>query len=396
MALPIADPQPRRFILRAAVASLALALAGCQTLVPKGAPPPTGPTTTTPTKPTGPGAGLPEDAERNRVAVLVPMTGPNAAVGQSIANAANLAILDTGGAKVRITVYDTATGAAAAANRALAEGNKLFLGPLLSEDVAQVAPAARAANVPVVSFSNDTTVAGNGVFVMGFDPNQSIHRVVAYAQSKGLTRFAALIPSGVYGRRASNAMLKAAQDAGANVVAMESYDRSAASLTNAIKKLGGPGAYDALLIADGGRISIQAAPLIRKQAGPGPRLLGTELWNTEAGLTASPALHGAWFASVSDTMYGQLANKYRARFGRAPYRLSSLGYDAVLLTVRIAGDWKVGSNFPAGKLDDKGGFAGVDGAFRFGKDGVAERSLEVQQVGAAGFTTIAPAPRGFE
>ena len=77
--------------------------------------------------------------------MLVPLSGANAGVGQSIANAANLALLDTGGERIRITVYDTARGAAAAANEALAEGNGLFLGPLLAEDVEAVAPIARRA-----------------------------------------------------------------------------------------------------------------------------------------------------------------------------------------------------------------------------------------------------------
>jgi hypothetical protein len=94
-------------------------------------------------------------------------------------------------------------------------------------------------------------------------------------------------------------------------------------------------------------------------------------------------------------MYDQLAAKYRARFSRAPYRLASLGYDAVLLAVRIAADWKPGSPFPAKRLLDKGGFAGVDGAFRFQSDGTAERALVVQQIEAGGFTVISGAPKGF-
>src|SRR3546814_7746370 len=71
------------------------------------------------------------------------------------------------------------------------------------------------------------------------------------------------------------------------------------------------------------------------------------------------ALPISWFASVSDGLYRQLATKYRARYGEAPFRLSALGYDAVLLTVRIAQDWKVGTPFPARKLADPDGFSGI-------------------------------------
>src|SRR3546814_11553563 len=103
------------------------------------------------------------------------------------------------------------------------------------------------------------------------------------------------------------------------------------------------------------------------------RILGTELWNTESSLAGVPALRGAWFASVSDGLYRQLATKYRARYGEAPFRLSALGYDAVLLTVRIAQDWKVGTPFPARKLADPEGFSGIDGAFQTGRAPFRER-----------------------
>jgi ABC-type branched-subunit amino acid transport system substrate-binding protein len=208
-------------------------------------------------------------------------------------------------------------------------------------------------------------------------------------------RIAALVPGGAYGRRVSTALIKSVEGAGSQVVTMQTYDRSPAALAAAVKKLGPASGYDAVLIADNGRIALQAGPLVRKAAGSAPRLLGTELWNTEFALSKSPAMQGAWFASVSDTMYRSLSAKYRAQFGRPPYRLASLGYDAVLLAVRIGAAWKIGEPFPQKALDDKGGFAGVDGAFRFGKDGIAQRALDVQQVGTDGFTTVSPAPRGF-
>ena len=392
MAEAVVTRQGARFVRATALALFAL-VAGC-TVVPKGPPktvdaPPvvTAPDVVTPS--------LPTDTERNRVALLAPLTGPNAGVGTSIANAANMAVLDTGGARIRVTMYDTATGAAAAAQRALAEGNRLILGPLLADDVRAVAPIARAAKVPVISFSNDTGVAGSGTFVMGYTPVQSVERVVDYARSKGLSKFAGLVPTGLYGQRASTAFIRAVEAGGGQVVSLQTFDRSGGSISAAITRISQASAYEAILIADSGRTAIQAVPIIRAKGGASAKVLGTELWNTEGALAASPALRGAWFASVSDGLYNQLASKYRVRFGKSPYRLASLGYDAVLLVTRIAGDWRPGSAFPAGRLTDPGGFTGIDGAFRFGRDGIVERALEVQQAGIAGTTVVSPAPRGF-
>jgi len=378
---------------RITLAAAALMVAGCQSIVPKG----TQPGTTGPVRPTQPGVeqGLPTDTQRHRVALLVPMSGGNAGVGTSIANATTLALLDTKASNVRITTYDTAMGAAAAANKAIAEGNKLILGPLMADDARIVGPLARRAGVPVISFSNDTSVAGNGTYLMGYNPSQSIERVVTFARAKGMTNFAALTPKGAYGERSGTAMLRAVERSGGTVVAMQAYDRAPGAITAAIGKLPAK-PYDAILIADGGRVALQAAPLVRKApGGADAQILGTELWNTESSLAGNPALRGAWFAAVSDQLYGQLATKYRARFGTAPFRLSSLGYDAVLLTVRIARDWKVGAPFPAARLSDSGGFAGIDGAFRFAGNGVAERALEVNQVDAGRFSVVDAAPRAF-
>lgn len=362
-------------------------LAACQ-VVPKAGP--AAPTTPQTDGNSQVGEGLPSDTDRHRVALLVPQSGTNADVGTSIANATTLALLDSRTERVRITTYDTAQGAAAAARQAIADGNKLILGPLLSEDVSAVAPIARAAKVPVLSFSNDTSVAGNGVFIMGFVPGQSVERVVKYARSKGHQRFGALVPKNIYGDRSTAAFRAAVQASGGTLVAVESYDRSAAALTGAARRLANAGEMDAVLIADSGGNAIRAVPLVR---GSGNRqILGTELWNTDGSLGGSPAMRGSWFASVSDGLYGQLGNKYRERFGKTPYRLGSLGYDSVLLTVRIARDWKPGSNFPTSQLLGGDGFGGIDGIFRFNDRGVAIRALEVSEVGAGGFRVIDPAP----
>ncbi len=379
---------PRRQLLRGiGVAAMAGLLAACQ-MVPKA----NGPATPPPPQTGGDnvGPGLPTDTDRHRVALLVPETGPNADVGMAIANATTMALLDSRTEKVRITTYDTALGAAAAARQAVADGNKLILGPLLSEDVAAVAPIAREAKVPVISFSNDSSVAGNGVFIMGFVPGQSVERVVAYSRAKGHQRFGALVPKTVYGDRSTAAFRAAVSAEGGTLVAIESYDRSATALSGAARRLANAGPIDAVLIADSGGNAIRAVPVVKSTGNK--QILGTELWNTDATLGGNAAMRGSWFASVSDGLYGQLAAKYRTRYGKAPYRLASLGYDSVLLTVRIARDWKPGTTFPASRLLAEDGFGGIDGIFRFNNRGIAVRALEVSEVGAGGFRVVDPAP----
>lgn len=383
MAFSLNARQARRTFLATLVGGT-LFLAGCQTGPVGPRPPGPGPY---------PGPAEPQPVAQNGIAVIVPTSGSDAPVGQSIANAAKLALADTGEKSLKLTVYNSAGpgGAAAAVSRAIAEGNGLILGPLLGDDVRVAAPIARRANVPIISFSNDHDVAGNGVFIMGFTPDQSISRVVSYSRSRGMTRFAALVPSGVYGQRATQSMLSAVRRAGGTMGAVETFNRSSASVSTAAKRLNGKGEFDAVLIADGGRIAAVAAPVLKA----GPRLLGTELWATDKTLGRTVAMRGGWYAAAPDAQFDKLTVRYRARYGKTPFRLASLGYDAVLLAVRSARDWGIGKPFSARRLVDADGFGGVDGSFRFGRNGIADRLLEVRQVTATGTETIDAARSRF-
>jgi branched-chain amino acid transport system substrate-binding protein len=372
-----------------AIAGASVLLAACSVVpkAPPGPPPPQQPAMDV----------LPTDGERHRVALLVPTSGANAAVGQSIANAATMALLDTNATNLRVTTYDTASNPGEAAQRAIADGNRLILGPLLSSEIPAIRAVAEPARVPLITFSNDETAVSRNVFVMGNLPSQSVARSVEYAAERGIRSFGALVPRGDYGQRASDALMAAARVNGGSVQAMEAYDRSNASLGAAARKLAERGGYGAVLIADGGRMASVAAPLIKPVGvNESPRIIGTELWSGEKIVTSTKALEGAWFASVADTRFPQFAESYNRRFGATPYRIATMGYDAVLLSLRIARDWKPGSVFPMNKLTDKGGFLGLDGPFRFSRNGVIERALEVREVRGGTTVMVSPAPTQFK
>jgi outer membrane PBP1 activator LpoA protein len=422
LTMPIAAPPRKRRLLAWLAPVAALAASACATKAPPPvaeAPPP---------PPVVEAAPPPPPAEvRNRVALLVPTSGPNAAVGQSIANAAAMAMTDLGAQRFTLITINTAGpgGARAAADSALAQGAGLILGPLLAADVRAVAPLAQARGVRVLSFSNDVSVAGGGVHVLGWQPAQAVTRVVGFARSRGVTRFAALVPAGDYGQRVSAAFLRAASAGGGQVTGVVTYQRAEAQLAGAARRVtahderlraaaGTPATrpdgtvapvqqrmaavpFDALLIADSGRVANAfARPLAQYGAPPGSaRLLGTELWAAEPGLAQSAALRGAWFAAIPEGRFVQMAQRYRARFGGTPSRLAAMGYDAVLLAADLGRSWADGAPFPAAGLTAEGGFTGVDGPFRLTASGVSERAFEVRELRASGAVVVSPAPAGF-
>ena len=381
-------------INRRGFAAIGLAtLLGACSVIPKSGEPPREPVVTSPT-PTPAQSDIPQDSDRHRIALLVPISGSNGAVGQSIANATTMAILDTEANNLRITTYDTATGAREAARRAVADGNKLILGPMLGGNVNAVLAEARPAGIPIVSFSNDTSVAAVDAFVMGHIPEQGISRSVRYAQTKGANNFAVLVPEGEYGRRVEAAMRTTVPGLGGRLVSSESYARGNTSITSAAQRLAARGVYDAVLIAEGPRLAAQGAAAL-KANGDDPQIIGTELWSGDRAVLRAGALQGAIFSAVSDDRYRRFVSSYEARFGGQPYRIATLGYDAVLLTLRVARDWRVGREFPVRQLRSSGGFVGLDGPFRFESSGIVQRAFEVREVRGDQVMIVDKAPTGF-
>ena len=363
-------------------------IAGCK-VIPKTAPTPV------PVPEDRPSDALPADQLRHRVALLVPMSGANAGVGQSLANATTMALLDTNAQNLRITTYDTSAGPAEAANKAVKDGNKLILGPLQGAEVAPVAAIARTARVPLITYSSDISADARDVFAMGTAPFNSMARTVNFARGRGIARFALLVPNGDYGARVRVAYDQAVKAAGGSLVASESYDRSNPSIVSAARRLRARGGFDAVLIADGARFAAQAAPQLKAAGAPMPRILGTELWSGESVIGSTPALRGAWFAAIADTRFKAFADSYQTRFGARPFRVATQGYDSVLLAIRVARDWRPGTPFPTARLADNGGFLGLDGPFRFTAGGQIERALEVREVRAGTIAVVSPAPDKF-
>jgi hypothetical protein len=350
------------------------------------------------------GAAARQPAQRYRPASRGPAGAAGraqCAAGQALANASTMALLDMNASNLRITTYDTS-----AAPPLRREG----LGRWQPPD-----PRASAGRGCQRGGAGDPRLACAGGVLLerlhrggwrhlyhGHHPGPVDHPRGAPCQGLGVTRFAALVPLGTYGERASTAMVNAVRNSGGQLVGIETYGRDPASIAAAVRKLKAHGAFDAVLVGDTARAAAQAAPLL-KAGKPTMRILGTELWSGEALLARTPALRGSLYAALSDTHFRQFSDRYHTRYGEAPYRIATMGYDSVLLTLRIAREWQPGRPFPTQRLYDKGGFAGTDGIFRFNSTNVIERSLEVREVKAVpGSTTsntvpvVSPAPARFD
>ena len=369
----------------------------------------------------GPAAGAPVGPPR--VGLLLPLSGDAAPLGRDFLDAAQMALFDVGATDVQLLPRDTGAtpeSAVKAAQGLLDGGAELLLGPLFGTATRAVAPLAQARGVPVLSFSNDASVAGNGVWVLGFRPEEQIGRVVEYAAAQGLARQAALAPDDAYGDRATQAWQDAigrvpgavavvhrqyAQDPGAMATALQAIaatDRSAAATPTPLTAgagsspaASGPPAFDALLLADGGqRLGSLIALLGSYGIDPArTRLLGTLRWQEDQGLFRDPAAQGAWLATWSPAAIDKFVTRFRATYGREPAPLAVLAYDATALGALLAHDPE---RYAAARLTDPQGFVGASGLFRLGTDGLATHGLAVVQVRNGGLVTIDEAPQRFQ
>jgi ABC-type branched-subunit amino acid transport system substrate-binding protein len=362
-----------------------------------------------------PAGAASENADHaERIAILLPLTGSLAYLGKPMLNAAQLAVFDVAGPEFELMVFDTAgepEQASEAARKAVDQGARLIIGPVLANSTRAAAPWAQAAGVPMLSLSSDRTVAGNGVFALGFTPGEQVDRVIQYASSRGISELDVIAPQTPYG----NLVVQAAQDAvgryGGRVADIQFVGSDLSGLRFARETVGANPSFSspfgtvspmgmvspaetrrALLIAEGGERLRAIADLLPAEGGQG-QLLGTGTWD-EIWISGEPALVGGWFAAPPPAARSQFVRNYADAYGETPPRLAGLAYDATALAAavsRIIG----GLNLTPDVLTTPAGFIGSEGIFRLTPSGVAERGLAVLEVTPQGVTVISDAPQSF-
>ncbi len=380
---------------------------------------------------TGTPHGAPDTPGQWRIALLVPLSGPDRVVGEALLNAASLALFDAVDPRLTLLPFDTAgseSGAIRAAEAAREAGASIILGPLRAENVPVV--AAMTPGIPLISFSNDRTVAAPGRYIFGITPEAEVARITAHAVALGHTDFAALLPEGLYGDRVLAAYGDALMKNGALLLRFERYAPNPDNVFEPIRRLAdydgrrraltaelralealnddmtdaiadrlgdrevlGDVPFGAVLVAEGGALLRTVAPLFPFYEADSAQLLGTGLMNDPT-LASEPPLYGARFAAPEPEAARGMMDRYAEIYGTHPPRLMTLAYDAVGLAATLV-QLNSADPFAPSLITAPNGYMGVDGLFRFLPAGEVERALAVVEITADGLTVVDPAPTRF-
>lgn len=337
------------------------------------------------------------------VALLVPQGGSTAGVSRSLENAARLAAADLQGAQVSLTVYNTggtAGGASAAAQQAVADGNKIILGPLFGDAAAAAGSAVAARGINVLSFSNNTAVAGGNVFILGNTFQNTANRLASYSAAQGL-RDVAIIhadsPSEIIGR---DAIARALGQNGMRLAASAAFPLSQNGVVAAIPGIANEvraSGANAVFLTSGNDGAIPFLAELLPDNGLDPasiQLIGLQRLDIPSTALTLPGLQGAWLATPDPNLQAQFNARYLSTYGTSPHPLAGLAYDGVAAIGALVSAGQ--SNALTGSaLTRSSGFAGVNGVFRFNGNGTNSRGLAVAQIQNGRVVVIDPAPRSF-
>ncbi len=321
-------------------------------------------------------SGLSRTRPDSRVALLLPLSGPRAALGQQMAKTVWL-VEDMSGQRGRTDVVDagdTPASATTAAQQVVARGADIIVGPLFRDQTPAVVQAA--GDVPVVTLSNDAMLAAQGAWVFGVTPTQSVDAVLRYAGQSGARQVTMLETHGALGPRANEAIKQGARKARLSALPPIAAATQPSSMKAALQTSGGGKLPDILYVPTSNEQSLEQA-IAAVQTGV--TTIGSLQW---AGLPSETLqrLEKACFVGPDPDRFGRLSASYRAQLDEEMGVIAALAVDAVALAQEMGGQKRLSMRKP---ID------GLLGPTRFRSDRTCDRTLAVLRISGTGVRRVA-------
>ena len=324
-------------------------------------------------------------------------------LAQSLENAARLAMRDLNGVAVDLRVYRTAGDAALAgalAEKAVDEGAKIIIGPVYAASANAAGKAVAGRNVNVLSFSNNSAIAGGNLFVLGPTFQNTADRVVGYATSQGKQRFVIVHGQDSAGIQGRDAIQRAVLNNGALVTASVGYALSQQDVIAAIPNISAAvtdNAADALFMTTDSASALPLLSQLLPEAGitsETAQFMGLTRWDIPPQTLSLPGVQNGWFALPDPGATSAFSNQYQAAYATAPHPIGGLAFDAIAAIGALASQGGAGA-LSTSSLTRSGGFRGASGIFRLNVDGSNSRGLAIATISEAQVRILSPAPQRF-
>lgn len=367
-----------------------------------------------------------DDGTTHNVAVLLPMSGPNAAVGNTIRASIETAVLQRAPSNISFTFYDTAKNATTVMTDAISTSPDVIIGPVFAGN-ARILREIKPETTPALSFTSDATAVGRGVMTMALMPTNSIEAIIKEMQTDNVKKFIMLAPNTESGRLMAGTAKSAAEMYNIGLSGLFYYTpddsesiknttiratmntaRTAANtrareiladiLTKetltAIEKSNlniqlerisrtdtlGAIPYDGVLFLGDADDTTKLASFMRYYgvAAGDAKMYGTALWDG-TNIVNDITMSGAKYAALPP-VNENFTQIYEQVSGVPASRLATFGYDAANMAMGMINSNKSDAAY----LLDPSGYMGTDGLMRLKPTGESERALRIVELDGSG------------
>ena len=142
----------------------------------------------------------------SNILVLLPLSKKYRSIGEKIRKAIDLAVLQSRNKNIKFVYFNTGNNFSSNDLELIIEKIKprLVLGPLLRENLYKIKPVVNKFNIPVFSFTNDSSLSEKGIWVLGFSPFEQINKIIRYAIKCKKEKIGFISVDNDYGRRIYN------------------------------------------------------------------------------------------------------------------------------------------------------------------------------------------------
>ena len=318
-------------------------------------------------------------AEVVKIGLLIPLTGKNAFLGSSIYKSAEMALFESKANNVELLPIDSGNSidtAVYAARSLEKKGVSIIIGPIFSSQAVAVRSAINK-NIPLLSFTNDESIAADDLWVFGFSPRQEITAIFNEMKNHTVTSLSIIIPNSAYGKIALDNIVKESILLKIKIKNVYKYSISSDNFSDLGAEIekAKQSELDALLILAGGKQlrEISSRAQFRGISPKNTIYFGISSWNSDK-ILGEPSLLGGIFIAPEQSSFESFVSRYYKIYGAIPSEISGLSYDIFSLCSNGLKKSKNINQFIS-FLTKSSGFNGVFGFFSLDVNGQLKRKF---------------------